>query len=65
MKTQRTLVTWLASSLIGAVALVGVGSGFASTSVVTSASGVSQTVGFGAAGSLQAQVPCPADAVNV
>jgi hypothetical protein len=65
MKTQRTFVTWLASSLVGAVALVGIGTGFASTSVVTSASAVNQQVGFGSAGSLLADKPCPPAGVEL
>jgi ribose 5-phosphate isomerase len=65
MKTQRTFVAWLASSLVGAVALVGVGTGFASTSVITSAAAVNQESSFGSAGSLQADIPCPPAGVEL
>jgi hypothetical protein len=65
MKTQRTFVTWMASSLMGAVALVGVGTGFASTSVITSASAVDASVAFGSAGSLQTEVPCPPPGIEL
>ncbi len=65
MTSQRTFVTWLASAVLGAVTLVGVGSGFASTNVISSASAVSSNVGLGSAGSLQNQVPCPPAAVSL
>jgi hypothetical protein len=65
MKTQRLFVTWMASSLMGAVALVGVGTGFASTSVITSASAVNASAGFGSAGSLQTEIPCPPPGVDL
>lgn len=65
MTTKRTFVNWLTASVLGAVTLVGVGSGFASTSVISSAAGVNASIGLGSPGSLQTQAPCPAAAVSL
>lgn len=61
---KRTFATWLTASVLGAITLVGVGSGFASTSVVPSAAGV-HTTGLGSPGSLLTQSPCPPEGLSL